>query len=58
MSPKAEAFAEEAIRAVSDAIRGKAFDTVIGKLTYDNKGDVLNPEYVWFVWSKGQYNQM
>ena len=43
---------------VSENIRGKAFDTVIGKLTYDNKGDVLNPEYVWFVWSKGQYSQM
>ncbi len=45
-------------KAVSDAIRGKAFDTVIGKLTYDNKGDVLNPEYVWFIWSKGEYSQM
>ncbi len=44
--------------ALSKAIRGQAFDTVIGKLTYDDKGDVLNPEYVWFLWSKGEYKEI
>jgi branched-chain amino acid transport system substrate-binding protein len=43
--------------AVSDAIRGKTFDTVIGELTYDDKGDVLNPEYVWYIWSDGTYKE-
>jgi branched-chain amino acid transport system substrate-binding protein len=42
---------------LSKAIRGNSFDTVIGKLTFDNKGDVLNPEYVWYIWKNGKYAQ-
>ncbi len=41
--------------AVSAAIRGKAYDTVLGNLAYDGKGDVSNSQYVWFLWSKGEY---
>ena len=40
---------------VSKAIRGNTFDTVIGKLSYDAKGDVKNPEYVFFKFSNGKY---
>jgi hypothetical protein len=27
---------------------------VIGRLAFDDKGDVKNPHYVWRVWSKGR----
>jgi len=40
---------------VAAKIRGGTFDTVIGKLSIDDKGDVKNPEYVWYVWHNGQY---
>lgn len=44
---------------VSAALRGgKPFDTVIGKITLDTKGDVKNPEYVWYKWSNGKYAQI
>jgi branched-chain amino acid transport system substrate-binding protein len=40
---------------VAAKLRGGTFDTVIGKLTFDDKGDVLNPEYVWYIWKDGKY---
>jgi branched-chain amino acid transport system substrate-binding protein len=43
---------------VSAAIRGKGFPTVIGNLQFDNKGDVSNSKYVFFVWKNGQYSEM
>ncbi|MCW5772262.1 MAG: branched-chain amino acid ABC transporter substrate-binding protein [Rhodospirillaceae bacterium] len=59
-------WAEAATRAKSiDAIKvsaalrsGKAYDTVIGKIALDKKGDVKNPEYVWFKWHDGKYAQV
>ncbi|MGO1117223.1 branched-chain amino acid ABC transporter substrate-binding protein [Rhodovibrionaceae bacterium A322] len=45
------------VDAVSAAIRGNSFDTVLGNLTFDDKGDVKNPEYVWYEWQNGQYNE-
>ena len=44
-------------KAVADAIRGNTFDTVLGELTYNEKGDVQNPEYVWYIWSDGSDKQ-
>jgi len=44
---------------VAAQIQGKSFDTVVGKLQYDDKGDVSNAQYVWYVWSKdGTYSQV
>jgi branched-chain amino acid transport system substrate-binding protein len=43
---------------LSKAIRGHTFKTVIGDLKYDNKGDVSNSKYVFYVWRKGQYAEM
>ncbi len=40
---------------VAAKVRGGTFDTVIGKLSIDDKGDVKNPEYVWYIWHDGQY---
>lgn len=42
---------------LASTIRGNTFDTVIGKLTFDNKGDVENPEYVWYIWNDGKYSE-
>jgi len=53
----AEAAGSTDTKAVSDAIRGKTFSTVIGDLTYDDKGDVKDPEYVWYVWTNGSYKE-
>lgn len=43
---------------VAKAFRGATFDTVIGKLTINDKGDVKDPEYVWYVWDQGKYREM
>ena len=43
------------VDAVAKAIRGNSFETVIGTLAFDEKGDVKNPEYVWYVWKDGKY---
>jgi branched-chain amino acid transport system substrate-binding protein len=40
---------------VAAKVRGGTFDTVIGKISIDDKGDVKNPEYVWYVWHNGKY---
>lgn len=45
------------MEAVASEIRGGTFDTVIGPLTFDEKGDVKNPEYVWYVWHDGKYGE-
>lgn len=44
--------------AVAAEIHGKVFPTVLGHLTFDEKGDITNPAYVWYIWSKGKYSQM
>lgn len=40
---------------ISKVIRRASFDTVIGNLSFDRKGDVRNPDYVWYVWRDGKY---
>ncbi|MEZ5648261.1 MAG: branched-chain amino acid ABC transporter substrate-binding protein [Alphaproteobacteria bacterium] len=42
---------------VAEKIHGKSFDTVIGNLQYDDKGDVANAEYVFYEWKDGDYKQ-
>ena len=43
---------------VSPLIRGHTFKTIIGDLKYDNKGDVSNSKYVFFIWKNGNYAEM
>ena len=33
---------------------GKPFKTVIGDISFDKKGDSTRPDYVLYVWKKGQ----
>jgi branched-chain amino acid transport system substrate-binding protein len=37
--------------------KGK-FDTVLGPLNFDKKGDVSLPGYVFYEWSKGKYKEL
>ncbi|NNG05666.1 MAG: branched-chain amino acid ABC transporter substrate-binding protein [Inquilinus sp.] len=44
--------------AVTGALNGNTFDTVIGAITFDGNGDIQQPAYVWYEWSDGKYNEM
>ncbi|WEX85907.1 branched-chain amino acid ABC transporter substrate-binding protein [Sinorhizobium garamanticum] len=41
-------------QAVAEAIKAKGpFNTAIGELGYDEKGDITRPDYVMYTWKKG-----
>jgi branched-chain amino acid transport system substrate-binding protein len=43
-------------KAVADALRAGEFDTVLGRIGFDKKGDVTGYEtFVWYVWKEGTY---
>ncbi|MGE0726077.1 MAG: branched-chain amino acid ABC transporter substrate-binding protein [Alphaproteobacteria bacterium] len=42
---------------VAEALRGARFETVVGTIRFDRKGDVVNPKYVLYVWKDGKYAQ-
>ncbi len=46
------------VDAVAAAMRANRFDTVIGNIGFDAKGDVLGPDYVVYVWSAGKYSEI
>lgn len=39
-------------------LHGKSVDTVIGSLSFDNKGDLTKPNYVFYQWKDGKYAEM
>ena len=43
---------------LSKALRSMTVDTVIGPLSWDKKGDVTDPKYVFYVWKDGIYVQI
>jgi branched-chain amino acid transport system substrate-binding protein len=46
------------IEAVSKALHSGKFETVLGTLSFDGKGDVIGPGYVLFVWQNGKYDEI
>ena len=40
---------------VADTLRSQTWDTVIGKLGFDAKGDLTSSTYVWYVFKDGKY---
>ncbi len=38
------------------SLRSNKFNTVLGSIGFDGKGDVTAPGYVWYIWDKGQYD--
>jgi branched-chain amino acid transport system substrate-binding protein len=44
-------------KAVIDALRAGSFDTVLGKIGFDEKGDVTGiSTFVWYVFDKENYS--
>ncbi len=41
---------------VAKALHDMEFDTVLGKFSFDKKGDVTAPGYVFYVWKDGAYD--
>jgi branched-chain amino acid transport system substrate-binding protein len=41
---------------VIKSLRANKFDTVLGKIGLDAKGDVTAPGYVWYIWEGGSYD--
>ncbi|MEM8588943.1 MAG: branched-chain amino acid ABC transporter substrate-binding protein [Pseudomonadota bacterium] len=44
--------------AVIEALHGNEFETVIGPISFDSQGDILQPAYVWYEWSNGNYAEI
>ena len=44
--------------AVSAALHGDQFDTVLGAIDFDAKGDLTIQNWVWYVWRNGEYVQL
>ena len=43
---------------VTAAMRCTEFDTVMGKIAFDQKGDVTTPAYVFYKWNNGKYAEV
>ncbi len=41
---------------VTEVLKKEKFDTALGTITFDAKGDVTAPGYVVYVWKNGQYD--
>lgn len=46
------------IEKVIEALHGNEFETVLGMIGFDEKGDVTAPGYVFYVWTGGKYDYM
>jgi branched-chain amino acid transport system substrate-binding protein len=52
----AEAAKTTKTKPVIDKLHSMKFDTVLGKFSFDKKGDVTAPGYVMYEWKDGQYD--
>ncbi|MBL8670909.1 MAG: branched-chain amino acid ABC transporter substrate-binding protein [Alphaproteobacteria bacterium] len=43
---------------VAAAIRANSFNTVVGPISYNAKGDIKQSAYVWYVWKDGKYTEV
>jgi branched-chain amino acid transport system substrate-binding protein len=60
-----QAFADAAKKAgstepeeVAAALQEGTFETVLGQIAFNEKGDVEEPKYVMYQWKDGQYNEL
>ena len=44
--------------AVVKTLHSDEFDTVLGRIGFDEKGDVTASGYVWYVWKNGEHHQL
>ena len=44
---------------VADTLRGgQAWDSVLGPISFDKKGDITTADYVFYVWKNGNYSEL
>ncbi|MGX9177554.1 branched-chain amino acid ABC transporter substrate-binding protein [Mesorhizobium sp. BHbdii] len=43
------------LQAVIASLRSNQFDTVLGRMDFDDKGDLTVQSWVWYVWKGGEY---
>jgi branched-chain amino acid transport system substrate-binding protein len=43
---------------LAEVLRADTYDTVLGPLDFDDKGDIINPVYVFYKWSAGKYEEI
>ena len=43
---------------VAATIKAGKWNTVLGPISYDKKGDITKLDYVFYKWSKGKYAEM
>ncbi len=43
---------------VAEQLHGGTFETVLGPITFNDKGDITDPKYVMYRWNNGQYNEI
>jgi branched-chain amino acid transport system substrate-binding protein len=46
------------LEALINVLRNETFDTVLGTIDFDEKGDVTGSNYTMYVWDKGQYHEV
>ena len=45
-------------RSVAKTLRSTSVDTVLGHVSFDEKGDIKNPKYNINVWKDGKYSKL
>ncbi|HKX07392.1 MAG TPA: branched-chain amino acid ABC transporter substrate-binding protein [Stellaceae bacterium] len=50
---------EKSVKAadLSKALHSHKYATVVGSIAFDKKGDVVNPDYVLYIWRNGKYEE-
>jgi branched-chain amino acid transport system substrate-binding protein len=43
------------LQAVIASLRSHQFDTVLGRIGFDNKGDITGASWIWYIWKGGKY---
>lgn len=46
------------VEAVAQALRDGSYETVLGAIAFNDKGDVKEPKYVMYVWKDGNYGEL
>ncbi|GBD43066.1 Leu/Ile/Val-binding protein [bacterium HR40] len=46
------------LKKLIQVLRTETFDTVLGKIDFDEKGDVTGANYTMYVWDKGKYHEL
>jgi branched-chain amino acid transport system substrate-binding protein len=46
------------LQAVTPSLHAHQFNTVLGRIGFDSKGDITTASWVWYVWRSGKYSQL